>query len=50
MRIPIPPSPEALIAVATRLDVFWAAMQARGYRKPDLEEEMQLIAREYECG
>lgn len=41
----IPRTPEALLTIATRLDLFWAAVQASGGAKPTLEEEFASLMR-----
>ena len=50
VRIPIPQTPEALLTIATRLDLFWSAVQANGGVKPSLEEEFALLERQNEAG
>jgi hypothetical protein len=50
VRLPIPRTPEALLALASCLDVFWSAVLASGGVKPSLKEECALHERESEAG
>lgn len=44
VRLPIPHTPADLLAMAARLDRFWAVVEAGGAVKPTLAEELALLA------
>jgi hypothetical protein len=42
--VPIPPTPECLLAVASLLDAAWGIWTALGHEKPSLEVELEMWA------